>query len=255
MKLYDHTLCVVIDDSDEEFLDDDFREFFNRFLIKTKSILPHEKVNRFIRVEDRQFQFVTIHGHSHVRGKRLMSVVKYYLKSKGINFKLGGDVPEPLDEFLTKIGHLPIRLAGGGWTGGKSELSSDDYAIDVGVEPLCTALNEISGVETVASCAGHGFVDGDICTLYAMFMAKELDDLYNLAVILRSISGDFEKSDSVFNGLLHSVHHIFLAGMSDRPMFKIELAYIYRRQDEVFEFIKIYSEKIQEYNERNIPRS
>jgi len=119
--------------------------------------------------------YVIICGHASLKGNELLHFIKSYLVNIDAVWKYDKFSPE---EILKVKDLLPIfHVIGGNSHGGTYK---DTQTIDKEVIPLCNVINKIPGIETFASCSGHG----GCRHLYVTFISKDLESLNNFTKLM-----------------------------------------------------------------------
>ncbi len=237
MKIYYNYWSTVIEDlKGSEVTLSFLHDYYQLFLKKIRFLMDKDTINRCVEVEN----YSLINGHGGLRGIRLYKFVCTVLDEFKVTYEARGILPDYLEEKL-KI-QFPVLISPGEYTGGGlgDVNTTDSLSIDLGIKPLCDAINSIEGLETYGSCEGHGFIDRDICNASVVYVVQDPESLRVFVSFLKKL---LPKIGSKFK-----IEQNYFSNISDIIGYKLNIRYIYSEQTDVFEFIKLISKKIIEAN-------
>ena len=246
VKIYKYGNNLILDEgsySHDSYLIDikKLTEVMNYYLIGQKELKESDiSTNRIGRNEN----YIIIAPYGSLNGETLFNFVVSYLECSNLKYK---DLryfgcPESalilLKSFIPRVSERRNSQCGGGLV--------DSIDIELGIEPLCKAINSFSGINTFSSCEGHPSANS--CTLYTLFTALSLE-------CLNPLSRSFDKNLEIlykehdFKKMVEDVSLLFDYGHwpdIQKTYFEFRIRYYTVYQAEVFERIKLLSKLMED---------
>lgn len=146
-------------------------------LLRRKDILPQDKTTRRA---SRNGNYIVIHAHGTFSQNIMLEYVSRILQSEGIKFIERQPTPEERELLKDQLPQFSIMNEQ--YQGGPDTISDSRDTIDENIEDLCNAINKMEGIETFASCDGHGGARH----FYFLYTAETLRDAERAIYYLRS---------------------------------------------------------------------
>lgn len=153
-----HNLFIV--DEKQEINVNYLNKNLHELLIKRKDLNEEDTVTKRIFREE---QFIFFNSHGSFFTKEMMEFIIAFFEEQKIDFSIresSNEEKNNLKQFFPESHILGDQMFGGGPAESTSRAEnsqfSDSDTIDLGVDKLCYSLNSIPGIETFASCNGHG---------------------------------------------------------------------------------------------------
>ena len=239
-RIYQYGQCYILDNTDYSINLDLLGKVLNKWL-KEKGEILKDNMTRCKEYGG----YVIICPYGSLAGNELFDFIRLYLNVTNTIYEFEGDLPRDLVNSLAadlpKLSNYRGEQSGGG--------VEDTLEIDLGVKPLCDALNSYSFVQTFSSCEGH--IKSGSGTLYVLFTIKGVESFRRLNKLTRVLDKSFDKVWDEIQEIKGVIFPEFLFNYGYWPglehiYFEIRIVYPEELKQIFFESIKRVSSLIKE---------